>query len=207
MHRAVAEWIESLGGPDDHAETLVHHYAAALDFAGVSGQDVGDLPDRAQSAAGEAGDRAFALNAYARAARFYERALGLAPPDDPRRGRLLLVLGRSRWLADARGEDELAAASEALLATGDREGATEAEALLAEGYWARGQRESAAAHLERASTLIDELAPSATKASTLCMLARSASRASDCSNRHGSPATRSRLPSRSSSTKFARVRS
>ena len=103
----------------------------------------------------------------------------LAAPDDPRRGRLLLVLGRSRWLADARGEDELAAASEALLATGDREGAAEAEALLAEGYWARGQRESAAAHLERASTLIDELAPSATKASTLCMLARSASRASD----------------------------
>ena len=179
MHRAAAEWIESLGRPDDHAETLVHHYAAALDFARVSGQDVGDLPDRAQSAAGEAGDRAFALNAYARAARFYERALGLAPPDDPRRGRLLLVLGRSRWLADARGEDELAAASEALLATGDREGAAEAEALLAEGYWTRGQRESAAAHLERASTLIDELAPSATKASTLCMLARSASRASD----------------------------
>ncbi len=73
MHRDAAEWIESLGRLDDHAETLAHHYAAALEFARVSGQDVGDLPVRAQSAAREAGDRASTLNAYARAARFYER--------------------------------------------------------------------------------------------------------------------------------------
>ena len=179
MHRGAAEWIESLGRPDDHAETLAHHYAAALDFARVSGQEVGDLPDRVQSTAREAGDRAFTLNAFARAARFYERALGLVSVDDPRRGRLLLVLGRSLWLAEARGEDELLAASDALLATNDREGAAEAEALLVDGYWGRGQRESAAAHLELASALVDELETSPTKASTLCMLARSATRASD----------------------------
>ena len=179
LHRGAAEWIESLGRPDDHAETLAHHYAAALEFARISGQDVGDLPDRAQSAAREAGDRASALNAYARAARFYERALDLIPADDPRRGRLLLVLGRSLWLAEARGENELVAASEALLVASDREGAAEAEALLVDGYWSRGQRERAAAHLERASALVDALEPSPTKASTLCMLARSAGRASD----------------------------
>ena len=179
MHRDAAEWIESLGRLDDHAETLAHHYAAALEFARVSGQDVGDLPVRAQSAAREAGDRASTLNAYARAARFYERALDLIPADDPRRGRLLLVLGRSLWLAEARGESELVAASEALLAANDREGAAEAEALLVDGYWSRGERESAAAHLGRASALVDALEPSPTKASTLCMLARSASRASD----------------------------
>jgi class 3 adenylate cyclase/tetratricopeptide (TPR) repeat protein len=179
MHRGAAEWIESLGRPDDHAETLAHHYAAALEFARVSGQDVGDLLDHAQSTAREAGDRASVLNAYARAARFYERALDLLPADDPRRGRLLLVLGRSLWLAEARGEDELLAAIEALLATNDREGAAEAETLLVDGYWGRGQRESAATHLARASTLVDELEPSPTKASSLCTLARSASRASD----------------------------
>ena len=179
MHRDAAEWIESLGRPDDHAETLAHHYAAALEFARVSGQDVGDLPDRAQSAAREAGDRAATLNAYGRAARFYERALDLIPAEDPRRGRLTLVLGRSLWLAEGRGENELVSASEALLAANDREGAAEAEALLVDGYWSRGQRDSAAAHLERASALVDALDPSPTKASTLCMLARSASRASD----------------------------
>jgi class 3 adenylate cyclase/tetratricopeptide (TPR) repeat protein len=179
MHRAAAEWIESLGRPDDHSETLAHHYAAALDFAHVSGQDVGDLPERAQSTAREAGDRAFTLSAFERAARFYDRALGLISPDDPRRGRLLLALGRSLWLAEARGEDELLAASDALLAANDREGAAEAEALLVDGYWTRGQRESAAAHLERAAALVDHLEPSPSKASTLCMLARSASRASD----------------------------
>ena len=179
MHRGAAEWIESLGRPDDHAETLAHHYAAALEFARVSGQDVGDLRDRAQSAAREAGDRASTLNAYARAARFYERALDLIPADDPRRGRLLLVLGRSLWLAEAHGEKELLSASEALLAANDREGAAEAEALLVDGYWSRGQRKSAAAHLERASALVDALEPSPTKASALCMLARSATRASD----------------------------
>ncbi|MGH2682394.1 MAG: AAA family ATPase, partial [Actinomycetota bacterium] len=29
-HRLAAEWIESLGRPDDHAELLAHHYLAAL---------------------------------------------------------------------------------------------------------------------------------------------------------------------------------
>ena len=30
-HRRAAEWIDSLGRPEDHAELLAHHYLAALD--------------------------------------------------------------------------------------------------------------------------------------------------------------------------------
>ena len=36
-HRAAAEWIESLGRPEDHAEMLAHHYASALEYARAAG--------------------------------------------------------------------------------------------------------------------------------------------------------------------------
>ncbi len=32
-HRRAAEWIESLGRPEDHAEMLAHHYWSALELA------------------------------------------------------------------------------------------------------------------------------------------------------------------------------
>ncbi len=100
-------------------------------------------------------------------------------PADPARPRLLLSVGRALWVAEGGGEDELLAASETLLAAGDREGAAEAEALLVDGYWSRGQRGKATPHLERAFTLAGELEPSPAKASILGFLARSGSRASD----------------------------
>jgi len=100
-------------------------------------------------------------------------------PADAARPRLLLSVGRALWIAEGGGEDELLAASEALLAADDREGAAEANALLADGYWGRGQRAKAAPHLERASALADELEPSPAKASILGFLARSSARASD----------------------------
>ena len=43
---------------------LAHHYAAALDYARATGQDVEPLAERARIALREAGDRAFALNAF-----------------------------------------------------------------------------------------------------------------------------------------------
>ena len=79
-HRASGEWIESLGRSEDHAEMLAHHYGAALDYARATGRRT---PDRRPSGLGlalrDAGDRALALNAFASAARYYERAVELWP--------------------------------------------------------------------------------------------------------------------------------
>jgi predicted ATPase len=37
-HRAAAQWIESLGRPEDHAEMLAYHYGEALDLARAAGR-------------------------------------------------------------------------------------------------------------------------------------------------------------------------
>ena len=37
-HRRAAEWIESLGRPDDHAELVAHHYLRALELARAAGR-------------------------------------------------------------------------------------------------------------------------------------------------------------------------
>ena len=178
-HLRVATWIESLGRHDGHAELLAYHYSSALDLASGAGLDAPEISSRAFVALRRAGDRAASLHSFTGAARFYRRALDLVSPADAARPRLLLSVGRALWIAEGGGEDELLAASEALLAADDREGAAEANALLADGYWGRGQRAKAAPHLERASALADELEPSPAKASILGFLARSSARASD----------------------------
>ncbi|HXF98324.1 MAG TPA: AAA family ATPase [Gaiellaceae bacterium] len=84
-HVAAAEWIESLGRAEDHAEMLAHHYAAALEYTRTTGQATGQLAERGRLALKEAGDRAFSLSAFAAAARYYALAVELWPPDDPER--------------------------------------------------------------------------------------------------------------------------
>ena len=54
-HMRAAEWIESLGRPEDHAEMVAHHYASALELARAAGQDVGDLVVRTRAALRDAG--------------------------------------------------------------------------------------------------------------------------------------------------------
>src|SRR5438477_9196774 len=76
-HQRVAEWIESLGRAEDHAEMLAHHYASALELARAAGTEMPDLAPRARAHFRAAGDRAMSLNAYTTAARFYEDALAL----------------------------------------------------------------------------------------------------------------------------------
>jgi predicted ATPase len=88
-HRLVAEWIDSLGRPEDHGEMLAHHWRAALELARVAGRDPGDLAQHTRLALRGAGDRAFALNAYGAAEGYYEEALALWPPDDDERPDLL----------------------------------------------------------------------------------------------------------------------
>jgi class 3 adenylate cyclase/tetratricopeptide (TPR) repeat protein len=173
-HLHAAGWIESLGRPDDHAETLAHHYLSALDLARAAGRDTADVAPRARSALHDAGDHALALNAFAAAARYYRAALGLWPEDTPAHRpdllfRLALALGGS-------GEDEDGAALEqarsALLAAGDRAGAAEAEARLGELWWLKGDRDRAFGHLGRAQELVRDESASPAKAYVLSELAR-----------------------------------
>ena len=78
-HRRAAEWIEALGRPEDHADLLAHHYLSALELARAAGVMQGALAGSAANALRRAGDRAFGLNAFASAARFYDEALELWP--------------------------------------------------------------------------------------------------------------------------------
>jgi class 3 adenylate cyclase len=154
-HRLVAEWIESLGRPQDHAEMLAYHWRSALELARAAGQDDDDLTERARLASREAGDRAFALNAYPAAEKYYEYALGLWPDPDPERPKLLFRRAHSLQIAaDERRVDALEEARDALLGAGDRAGAAEAEALLAQVAWFRGQSDDVFAHLGAAEELV-----------------------------------------------------
>jgi class 3 adenylate cyclase/tetratricopeptide (TPR) repeat protein len=171
-HRRVAEWIESLGRPDEHAETLAHHYLAALELARASRQPTEELADRARHALREAGDRAAALGAFDSAARSYASALELWPPTDAGRPRLLLACGTMLALGHESGEEELELAASALVELGDREHAARAEILLADVDWRAGRRDEADAHLERAVGLVKDIPSSPAKATVLSEVSR-----------------------------------
>ena len=171
-HRLVAEWIDSLGRPEDHAEMLAHHWRAALEFARVAGRESTDLADRTRFALRGAGDRAFALNAYDAAEDYYQEALALWPPDDERPD-LLFRRARALHLAgDERREPALAEARDALIASGNREAAGEAAAFLARAAWHRGGRDDAFAHLASAEQLVAPAPASAAKTRVLAISAR-----------------------------------
>ena len=173
MHRAAAEWIESLGRPEDHAEMLAHHYAAALDNARASGQDPGPLAEQGRIALREAGDRAFALNAFTAAARYYGLAVESWPHDDPEYAELLLELARTSHLSgDDRQEAALEEARAAALAADRFELAAEADALLAEVWWFRAEPVRSSEHLERAYGLARGLSSSPPKARVVSEVSR-----------------------------------
>ncbi len=100
---------------------LAHHYLGALDLARAANRDTADLAPRARSALQRAGDRAFALNAFATAAGYYRAALALWPQDAPdQRAALLRLLGSALWEAGELDQAEavLAEGSEAAAAAG-----------------------------------------------------------------------------------------
>jgi tetratricopeptide (TPR) repeat protein len=171
-HRLAAEWIETLGRPDEHAELLAHHYQAALEFARASGEEVSGLSDRARSALRAAGDRARSLTAAAAAARFYEAALELTDDTDPGRPRLLLDLGEALHLSGRDPAPTLEAAVPALLLAGDTDGAATGEVILVERTWQHGQRDAAYEHLDRAVDLIRDSPPSPAKSLVLSEVSR-----------------------------------
>jgi class 3 adenylate cyclase/tetratricopeptide (TPR) repeat protein len=172
-HRVVAEWIESLGRNDDHAEMLAHHWRSALELAGAAGGDTDELRERTRIALAEAGDRAFSLNAFGPADAYYGEALELWGDDVP--GRAELLFRRAHTLhasGDDRQETALAEARDALLAIGDDETAGQAEAFLSRVAWFRGQGEEARSHISRAEELVATAGPTVAKARVLCLSAR-----------------------------------
>ena len=171
-HRRAAEWIESLGRPEEHAETLAYHYLSALELARASGEPTEELGNRARHALREAGDRAAALNAFDSAARSYASALELSPADDPERPRLLLSYGTMLAIGQESGEPELELAAKALVELGDPEHAARAEVLLADSDWRSGQRDAAYAHLERAVQLVETSPSSPAKATVFSEVSR-----------------------------------
>jgi tetratricopeptide (TPR) repeat protein len=93
---------------------LAHHYLNALHLARAAHRDTADRAAPARTALERAGDRAFALNAFAAAAGFYRAALALWPQDaEEQRAGLLRLLGTVLYEA---GELD------------------QAEAVLAEGF-------------------------------------------------------------------------
>ena len=153
-HRAVAEWIDGLGRPEDHAEMLAYHWSSALELVRASGGSDDEIVERTRLALRAAGDRASSLNSYAVAAAQYDDALALWP-DDAERPDLLfrLAVALHRSYNATRQQDALEAARDALLAVGDTERASEAESFLAQVSWERGEHDLVREHLARAEAL------------------------------------------------------
>jgi class 3 adenylate cyclase/tetratricopeptide (TPR) repeat protein len=171
-HVRTAEWIESLGRREDHAEMVAHHYVSALELAGAAGEDTGSIEGRARRALREAGDRASSLSALEQAQHYYAEALAIATADDRGRLDLLYLLGRIRYLRANEGVEELEEARDGFLAAGDRGGAAEAELLLADLAWHDGVAERVAQHLDAAQTLVAGTPPSRVHANVLSNASR-----------------------------------
>jgi class 3 adenylate cyclase len=171
-HVETAEWIEALGRPEDHAETVAHHYGMALELARAAGEDVDELALRARKAFRDAGDRAATLHALPAAERYYADAVALIGDDDPGRPEHLFRLGQMRWLRSDQGADEIQEARDAFLASGDRERAAEAALFLAQVEWRAGRRDRVREHMDDANELVAGMPPSRIQAAVLCEASR-----------------------------------
>jgi predicted ATPase len=170
-HRRAAEWIESLGRPEDHAETLVHHYLSALELSEAAGKDTAALREPARLALRDAGERAVGLFAYPTALKFYETALELWPEDDPERAELLFRRAEAAFQID-KPLEPLLEARDALLREGRSERAAEAEMLLALAFWSRDEPRATLEHATRAAAAVATAPPSRAKTFVLANQAR-----------------------------------
>ena len=161
-HVRAADWIESLGRADDHAELVAHHLAAAAEL----GVEVGD---RARITFRRAGDRARSLGAWPAAARYYGQALASWPAADEEYPRLVAASAAAH--ARATGDTEqLDAALDALEAAGLWEEAAQFAANAAMTVWyATGDPR---AFLERGLKLLDGRPASPARAELLAESSR-----------------------------------
>jgi class 3 adenylate cyclase/tetratricopeptide (TPR) repeat protein len=171
-HRLTAEWIESLGRPEDHAELLAHHYGAALQYARASGQDEGTLPDQTREALRRAGERAFALHAFEAAARFFSSALDLTAADHLIRPHLLFALAEAQFSGGGEPFPMLVEAAGLLMEAQDLEKASRAELMLADIEWRNARRDGAYVHVDRAVAILKERPSSPAKALVLSEVSR-----------------------------------
>jgi class 3 adenylate cyclase/tetratricopeptide (TPR) repeat protein len=173
MHVAAAEWIESLGRPDDHSEMLAHHYLAAYELARAAGEPAEDLATRAHRALRSAGDRAYKLNAFTSAVAHYRTALELWPEAAPGRADVLFQLASALHTLSAGDEETMLERARAeLLAEGDKGRAAEASVMLAELWWLRGRRTAVDEQLAAAQELVQDQSPSSSKARVLANVSR-----------------------------------
>jgi class 3 adenylate cyclase/tetratricopeptide (TPR) repeat protein len=167
-HRRAAEWIEALSErTDDVAEMLAHHYASALEFARASGQDTGELAERARQALRAAGERALTLGAFASAARFLSAALELWPSDDPELPDLQYALGETLNWTGGLTEELVVDARDGALAQGRLGLAAKAEIRLGFYWWNRGENDLADERFEAAAKLVEQVPLSPEKGLTM----------------------------------------
>jgi class 3 adenylate cyclase/tetratricopeptide (TPR) repeat protein len=172
-HELVARLLEERRPPGEAAELVAHHYARAREEALAAGRPRDDLDGSARTALLRAGGRSLDLGAFSSAARLYAQALELYPAHEPGRARHLLRYAHALWHAETSGEAVALEALDGLVAAGDAEAAAEAEALLTEMRWYRGDRAGASEHLEHAVSLVSGRPASRAKALVLSRLARS----------------------------------
>jgi hypothetical protein len=152
-HQRAAAWIEALGRPQDHAELVANHYVAARELGGRPAPSSTNAHGTSRFTA--AGDRAFALNGFTRAAELYRSALELRARIRPTVAELLFRLGRSESHATGGGKQILLEAADGFEAAGERESAAEALTLAALGGYIAGDDEGIDEHLERAARLVE----------------------------------------------------
>jgi hypothetical protein len=172
-HGLAAEWIETLGRPEDHAEMLAHHYLTALELSRAAGAPIDELAERARPILREAGDRAQSLGAYPAAKQFYGAALQVWPAEDQDRPQILFKYAYMVHRLDFASDPALLKeARDALLAAGDLDTAAVAEVQLAERVWLHGERDKAFESLDRAAALVEGRPTSHSKAQVLSNLSR-----------------------------------
>jgi tetratricopeptide (TPR) repeat protein len=171
-HLRVAEWIESLGRPEDQAEMVAHHYLSAIELRRAAGRDIDEFTAPARVALREAGDRAAALSALAQAERYYAEAIALTPEGDPIRAHLLMRHGQTQFFRDNKGAESLEAARAAFVAAGDRAHAAQAALTLAEVSWNTGSRDETQKHLADARALVADEPPSRIQVEVLSNVSR-----------------------------------
>jgi tetratricopeptide (TPR) repeat protein len=143
---------------------LAHHYTEALELIRATGGEDSALREPARKALTAAGERAIALHAPALAVGYLQGALDLTADHDPDRARLLFTYLKTKW---ALGETELELTQrvhDLALASGQRELAAEALALLGQQHWLLGESDRANQRLTEASALVADAPPSRTRA-------------------------------------------
>ena len=155
-HLRAAEWIESLGRPEDHAEMVAHHYASALELARAAGQDVDDLR---RAYAGRIA-RCRRARADAERARRRRRSISgkrsCSPrPTTPNGPACCCSTAEFVTCGSWRASTSSPRRANRSSAAGDRDGAAEASLMLADIAWQGGSRDGMLQELEAARRLVD----------------------------------------------------